>query len=59
MAKFREYPQTDDWVNTRDLFLKPKIVDYIEAEAWVLELDPAHMPADLGQPCGLRLCEFW
>lgn len=59
VATFREKPQTDDWVNIGYFIFQPEIFKYIEGDASVLEQEPLHTLANLGQLSGFKHDGFW
>ena len=59
VAKFREKPQTDDWVSIGYFIFEPQIFDYLEGDGTVLEEKPLHTLADKGQLASFRHHGFW
>jgi glucose-1-phosphate cytidylyltransferase len=59
VAKFREKPQTDDWINIGYFIFEPGIFDYLSGDDTVLEEAPLHKLADEGQISAYRHDGFW
>lgn len=59
VAKFREKPQTDDWINIGYFIFEPAIFDYLEDDSSVLEERPLHTLADRGELSAFRHDGFW
>ena len=59
VAKFREKPQTDDWVNIGYFIFQPEVFDFIDGDPTVLEEKPLHTLADRGELSAFRHDGFW
>jgi len=59
VAKFREKPQTDDWVSIGYFVLEPQVFDYIEGDDTIFEYGPLHVLADEGRISAFRHEGFW
>lgn len=59
VAKFREKPQTDDWINIGYFIFEPGVFDYLKDDSTVLEEAPLHTLADEGQLSAYQHEGFW
>ena len=59
VAKFREKPQADDWVNIGYFIFEPGVFDYLGPDDMPLEERPLHTLADEGQLSAFRHDGFW
>lgn len=59
VGKFREKPQTEDWINIGYFIFEPTIFDYLDGDSTVLEEEPLHRLAGEGQIAAFRHHGFW
>ncbi|MDR2723319.1 MAG: glucose-1-phosphate cytidylyltransferase, partial [Cellulomonadaceae bacterium] len=59
VAKFREKPQTDDWINIGYFIFEPAFFDYIPGDDTVLEQEPLRTLAAERQLSAFRHEGFW
>ena len=59
VAKFREKPKSEDWINIGYFIFNSGVFDYIEGDATVLEQDPLHNLAAENQISAFRHSGFW
>jgi glucose-1-phosphate cytidylyltransferase len=59
IGKFREKPQTDDWINIGYFVFQPEVFDYIDGDSTVLEQDPLMKLAAERQISAFKHDGFW
>ena len=59
VSRFREKPQSEDWVNIGYFMFQPEIFNYIDGDQTTLEQEPLHRLASEGQLSTFRHDGFW